>query len=56
MHDIKSIRENPAAFDAALARRNLPGQSGDILALDTARRGKIQAAEAAQAEANRAHS
>lgn len=24
MHDIKAIRENPEAFDAALARRGLP--------------------------------
>ncbi|MBZ8119784.1 serine--tRNA ligase [Roseovarius sp. LXJ103] len=55
MHDIRAIRENPAAFDAALTRR--PGVapvSGDILALDSARRGKIAAAEAAQAEQNKA--
>ncbi|TKA98266.1 serine--tRNA ligase [Cereibacter changlensis] len=54
MHDIRAIRENPAAFDAALARRNLPGQSREILALDEARRGKILAAETAAAEQNRA--
>ena len=55
MHDIRAIREHPAAFDAALTRR--PGVapvSGDILALDSARRGKIAAAEAAQAEQNKA--
>ena len=55
MHDIRAIRENPAAFDAALTRR--PGVapvSGDILALDSARRGKIAAAEAARAEQNKA--
>ena len=54
MHDIKAIRENPAAFDAALARRGLSGLSSEILALDADRRAKIQAAEAAQAEQNRA--
>lgn len=54
MHDIKAIRENPAAFDAALARRGLSGMSSEILALDADRRAKIQAAEAAQAEQNKA--
>ncbi|NUB42913.1 serine--tRNA ligase [Fertoebacter nigrum] len=54
MHDIRAIRENPAAFDAALARRGLSGLSSQILALDEARRAKILAAETAQAEQNRA--
>jgi seryl-tRNA synthetase len=54
MHDIRAIRENPAAFDAALARRGLSALSSEILALDEARRGKILAAETAQAEQNRA--
>lgn len=54
MHDIKAIRENPAAFDAALARRGLSGLSSEILALDADRRAKIAAAEGAQAEQNRA--
>lgn len=34
MHDIRFIRENPAAFDAALARRGLAPLSADILAAD----------------------
>ena len=38
MHDIRLIRENPEAFDAALARRGVAAQSGSILALDMARR------------------
>lgn len=38
MHDIKFIRDNPAAFDDGLRRRNLDSQSGVILGLDTARR------------------
>ena len=54
MHDIRAIRDNPAAFDAALARRGLPAASAELLALDTARRTKILAAETAQAEQNRA--
>jgi seryl-tRNA synthetase len=54
MHDIRAIREAPAAFDAALSRRGLPGMSSEILALDEARRGKIHAAETAVAEQNRA--
>src|SRR6056297_2428907 len=54
MHDIRAIRDNPDAFDAAMARRGLEGVSADILALDEARRGRIHAAETAQAEQNRA--
>ncbi len=53
MHDIRAIRENPAAFDAALTRRGLPGLSSEILSLDEARRGLIKQAEEAQAEINR---
>ena len=54
MHDIRAIRENPDAFDAALARRGDAALSSSILALDTARRAKIQAAEVAQADQNAA--
>jgi len=54
MHDIRQIRDNPAAFDAALARRGASALSSDILALDEARRAKIHAAETAQAEQNAA--
>jgi seryl-tRNA synthetase len=54
MHDIRAIRENPAAFDAALARRGLASMSAELLALDEARRAKILAAETATAEQNRA--
>ncbi|MEP1767754.1 MAG: serine--tRNA ligase [Sulfitobacter sp.] len=54
MHDIRAIRDNPDAFDAALARRGDAALSSDILALDSARRTKIQAAEAAQADQNAA--
>jgi seryl-tRNA synthetase len=54
MHDIRAIRENPAAFDAALARRGDAAMSSEVLALDEARRAKIQAAEEAQAAQNKA--
>ena len=54
MHDIRAIRENPAAFDAALARRGLAPMSPDLLAMDEARRAKILAAETATADQNRA--
>ena len=54
MHDIRAIRDNPAAFDAALAKRGDAPLSADLLAMDEARRTQIGAAEAAQAEANKA--
>ena len=54
MHDIKVIRETPAAFDAALARRGLSSMSASILEIDSARRAAILAAETAQAEQNKA--
>ena len=54
MHDIRAIRENPAAFDAALSRRGLAAMSDRILSLDANRRARIVAAETAQADQNRA--
>ncbi|MEF9602882.1 serine--tRNA ligase, partial [Paracoccus sp. PXZ] len=45
MHDIRAIRENPAAFDAALALRNMAPVSPEILSLDADRRSRIAAAE-----------
>ena len=53
MHDIRAIRENPAAFDAALARRGESALSSQVLELDEARRAKILAAETAQADQNK---
>ncbi len=38
MHDIRSIRDNPAAFDAALARRGDAPEAMRILAIDEKRR------------------
>lgn len=54
MHDIRFIRENPDAFDAALARRGEALRSAEILAIDESRRAKIRASEEAQAERNAA--
>lgn len=54
MHDIRAIRENPAAFDAALSRRGLEPVSSEILRIDEARRAAILAAETAQADQNKA--
>ncbi|MDF2231867.1 serine--tRNA ligase [Albimonas sp. CAU 1670] len=54
MHDIRQIRENPAAFDAALSRRGVKDASQALLKLDESRRAKIAAAETAQAERNAA--
>ena len=54
MHDIKSIRDNPNAFDAALKRRGLAPLSSAILAIDEKRRAAILASEQAQARRNAA--
>ncbi|MGR3484900.1 MAG: serine--tRNA ligase [Paracoccaceae bacterium] len=54
MHDIRTIRDDPDAFDAALARRGDAPQASALLALDSSRREAIAAAEGAQAAANQA--
>jgi seryl-tRNA synthetase len=54
MHDIKWIRENPAAFDRGLARRGLAPQAERVLDIDARRRAIIQKLEAAQARRNAA--
>jgi len=54
MHDIKSIRDNPEAFDAALKRRGLGALSERLLAIDETRRAAIHAFEQAQARRNAA--
>lgn len=56
MHDIRMIRDTPDVFEAALMRRDesFAGISSRVLEMDAARRAKITAAEAAQAEANAA--
>jgi seryl-tRNA synthetase len=50
MHDIKWIRDNAGAFDAALARRGAAPASPTLFALDATRREALAAAQAIQAE------
>lgn len=54
MHDIRLIRENPAAFDAALARRGVEPVAQSILALDSARRDVATRMQESQARRNEA--
>ena len=54
MHDLKSIRENPAAFDAALARRGAAAVSAEILALDERRRSVLTELQDGQSRRNEA--
>lgn len=52
MHDIRAIRDDPAAFDRALARRSLPPESARLLSLDERRRELIAEAQSAQERRN----
>ena len=52
MHDIRSIRENPEAFDKGLSRRGLKPQAAEILSLDQKRREEVQKLQDAQAQRN----
>lgn len=52
MHDIRAIRENPEAFDAALARRGAEPQAQAILDLDERRRSQETAAQEGSAKRN----
>ena len=52
MHDIRAIRANAAAFDAALARRGLSPASSEILARDDERRAARTALQERQTRRN----
>jgi seryl-tRNA synthetase len=52
MHDIRLIRENPAAFDTGLTSRGLAPLSAALLALDDRRRAAVAGAQAAQERRN----
>jgi seryl-tRNA synthetase len=54
MHDIRFIRDNPDAFDRALARRGLAPQAKRLLELDERRRSRILELETTQARRNAA--
>ena len=52
MHDIKLIRDDPAAFDAALVRRGLDPRTDELIGLDAARRGALTSLQENQAKRN----
>jgi seryl-tRNA synthetase len=54
MHDIRAIVDDPATFDAALARRGLEPAASDLLALDATRRATVSEAQALQTRRNEA--
>ena len=52
MHDIRTVRADPAGFDAAMARRGLAGISARLLAWDTERRAALTVVQEKQARRN----
>jgi len=54
MHDIRLIRDDPAAFDAALARRGFEASAAEALALDERRRAAATNAQELLARRNEA--
>lgn len=54
MHDIRFIRENPEAFDAALARRGAEPVAQKLIALDEERRALTTQVQVAQSRRNEA--
>jgi seryl-tRNA synthetase len=54
MHDIRLIREDAAAFDAAMARRGVAPLAQDILSLDSRRRDVATRMQESQARRNEA--
>ena len=54
MHDLKQIRENPDAFDAAMAKRGGDPVAAEILALDEQNRALLTELQTAQARRNEA--
>jgi seryl-tRNA synthetase len=54
MHDIRAIRENPALYDAAWARKGLPAQAQRIVDFDAKLRTASTAKQEAEAQRNAA--
>ena len=52
MHDLRAIRDNPEAFDAALQKRGLPPRAEEVLAFDTEWRRLETEAQQSQAVRN----
>lgn len=54
MHDIRAVRDDPAAFDHGLARRGVEAASSGLLALDERRRALLTEIQTLQARRNEA--
>lgn len=54
MHDIRFIRDNPEAFDAAITRRGIEPVAAKIVAMDEARRAAATKIQEAQSKRNAA--
>jgi len=54
MHDLRLLRDDPAGFDAGLARRGVAPASDEVLALDERRRALATEAQRLQARRNEA--
>ncbi|MGI4953743.1 MAG: serine--tRNA ligase [Janthinobacterium lividum] len=52
MHDIRALRADPAAFDAAMARRGLEPLADEIVAMDSERRAALSAQQDSQGRRN----
>ena len=52
MHDLRALRADPTAFDAAMARRGVAPLADRLLAVDTDRRAALTAAQEHQARRN----
>jgi seryl-tRNA synthetase len=52
MHDIKAIRENPEAFDAAMAQRGIINAASEILEIDRIRRSHLAVLQEQEAKRN----
>ena len=52
MHDIRLIRDDPEAFDAAMARRGLGAQAGAILRIDEQKRAAVTVQQTNDARRN----
>lgn len=54
MHDLKQLRENPAAFDAAMARRGVEPIAAELVSLDETKRLLLTELQKSQARRNEA--
>ena len=52
MHDLRALRADPAGFDAALARRGLPGVAAAVVSMDDRRKAALTRLQERQAERN----